>query len=93
MRPSPFAGVEQMWDAPIEEGAFRLVEDFSAVRELSGVLLTREELSAEMLQVLAHHAHGVDPAVLEAIPCSELSPEPCARAVPLLGTNGPTVSR
>ena len=43
MRPTA-GGVEQMWDAPIEEGSWRLVQDFSHC-SLDSPLLAREEFS------------------------------------------------
>ena len=49
MRPSPFEGIEQTWEDPIEEGTFRLVEDFSKVDALDSPLLVREEHSAELI--------------------------------------------
>lgn len=53
MRPSPFGAVEQLWEAPIEDGTYRMVEDFTNCREIfGGPLLTREEVSSELFSTL-----------------------------------------
>ena len=44
----PTEGVEQTWEAPIEEGTWRLVQDYSAVDDLDSPLLSIEECTGEV---------------------------------------------